>query len=63
VLLDTCVLFKALLCDTMLSIAEERLYQPVWSEDILEELRRLKSMPPQGKKASPPSILDSTAYS
>lgn len=40
VVLDTCVLFKPLLCDTLLSIAEQDLYQPLWSVDILEELRR-----------------------
>jgi len=38
--LDTCVLFKPLLCDTLLSIAEDGLYQPLWSVDILAELRR-----------------------
>lgn len=37
---DTCVLFKPLLCDTLLSVAEEDLYQPLWSVDILTELRR-----------------------
>lgn len=33
-MLDTCVLFKPLLCDTLLSIAEEGLYLPLWSVDV-----------------------------
>ncbi|MER7081390.1 PIN domain-containing protein [Saccharopolyspora kobensis] len=33
--LDTCVLFKSLL-----SIAEDDVYRPLWSADVLEELRR-----------------------
>jgi predicted nucleic acid-binding protein len=39
-LLDACMLFKPLVCDTLLCMAEEQLFQPLWSEDILDELRR-----------------------
>lgn len=40
VFLDTCVLLKPYLCDTLLSIAECGIYQPLWSEDVLDELDR-----------------------
>lgn len=33
-LLDTCVLFKALLCDTVLSIAEEGVFYPLDQLDL-----------------------------
>jgi hypothetical protein len=39
-LLDTCVLLKSYLCDTLLSIAEEGTFRPQWSDHILAELRR-----------------------
>ena len=38
--LDTNVLFGGYLCDTVLRLAEADLYQPQWSPDVLDELRR-----------------------
>ncbi|MEU6563420.1 PIN domain-containing protein [Nocardia nova] len=40
VFLDTCVLFPAHLRDTLLRLAEADLIQPLWSADIMTELRR-----------------------
>ncbi|GAB3222904.1 PIN domain-containing protein [Glycomyces halotolerans] len=34
------MLFPAYLCDTLLSLAEDGVYRPLWSTDILGELRR-----------------------
>ncbi|SDF56718.1 Predicted nucleic acid-binding protein, contains PIN domain [Lentzea fradiae] len=40
VFLDTCVLLKPYLCDTLLSIAECQTYRPLWSKHVLDELDR-----------------------
>jgi predicted nucleic acid-binding protein len=38
VFIDTCVLFKAYVSDTLLSIAEAGAFRPLWSDDVLKEL-------------------------
>jgi hypothetical protein len=38
--LDTCVLYPAYLCDTLLRLAEAAAYRPLWSADVFAELRR-----------------------
>lgn len=38
--LDTCVLFKPILCDTLLSITEDEAFRPLWPQDVLGELDR-----------------------
>jgi predicted nucleic acid-binding protein len=40
VFLDTCVLLKPYLCDTLLSIAEAGVYHPLWSPMVMTELER-----------------------
>jgi hypothetical protein len=38
--LDTCVLYPAYLCDTLLRLAEASAHRPLWSADVFAELRR-----------------------
>jgi hypothetical protein len=38
--LDTCVRYPAYLCDTLLRLADANAYRPLWSTDVLDELRR-----------------------
>jgi predicted nucleic acid-binding protein len=40
VLLDACVLVPYQLCDVMLTLAEQNLFTPLWSQQILEETER-----------------------
>jgi predicted nucleic acid-binding protein len=39
VVLDACVLAPMPICDTLLRIAERSVYRPLWSEEILGEVR------------------------
>jgi predicted nucleic acid-binding protein len=38
--LDTCTLYGAYLCDTLLRPAEARAFRPLWSAGVLDELER-----------------------
>jgi predicted nucleic acid-binding protein len=38
--LDTCSVFGAYLCDTLLRLAEAGTYRPLWSAGVLDELQR-----------------------
>lgn len=38
--LDTCTLYGAYLCDSLLRFAEVGTYRPLWSADVLDELER-----------------------
>lgn len=49
--LDACVLFPVVLCDTLLRIAERGIYRPHWSDEILGEVER--SLVRSGKVAAP----------
>lgn len=37
--LDTCTLFSSTVNDTLLRLAEQRVFQPLWSADVMTELR------------------------
>jgi len=48
--LDTCVLYPAYLCDTLLRLAEKEAFRPLWSLDVMTELRRnlvKRGLPPE----------------
>jgi predicted nucleic acid-binding protein len=47
--LDTCSIFPAYLCDTLLRIAEAGAYRPLWSIGVLAELER--NLPERGLSA------------
>jgi predicted nucleic acid-binding protein len=57
VVLDACVLANAGVCDLFLRLAEmPRLYLPVWSASILDEVRRTQTT--KLKRTYPPELAD-----
>jgi predicted nucleic acid-binding protein len=40
VFLDTCVLYPIVLTDTLLRVAEQQVFRPYWSPDVMVELQR-----------------------
>lgn len=38
--LDTCVLYPAYLCDTLLRLSDAEAFRPLWSAQVMDELRR-----------------------
>jgi len=50
---DTCVLYPIVLTDTLLRIAEQSVFRPHWSSDVMAELRRnLADVPQVGKEGA-----------
>lgn len=43
VFFDTCTLYGEMVNDVIMSLAEARFFQPLWSKDITDELRRVLS--------------------
>lgn len=41
VFFDACSLYGEIYCDLFLTLAEERLYVPYWSQGVLDELHRV----------------------
>jgi predicted nucleic acid-binding protein len=62
VFLDTCVLLKPYLCDTLLSVAEVGVYRPLWSDGVIEELRRNLVKAGAGPEAIEHRLDQMTAY-
>jgi predicted nucleic acid-binding protein len=57
VVLDACVLANGRLCDLYLKLAEPpRLYLPLWSDEILREVRRVQTE--KLKRPYPPELAD-----
>ncbi len=51
VFLDTCVLYPIVLTDTLLRVAEQSVFRPHWSGDVMDELqRKLAQVPDVGEE-------------